>query len=402
MKYLKLIAKIIAYIIGIYLFIGLVLPITISPVYNFPEPKVFSGDKIYNPYKNIEFKRKNWLKGNFQVQSRAWGGITDGEQNTNDKVLARYQDLKYDIIGISDYQKINYSNKDDSLFIPIYEHGYNVKKTHQVLIGSNKVLWFEYPLYQTLDNKQFILDLLRDDNKIIALAHPQFSLVGYSTEDVKYLTNYDLLEALNHQRFSFPQWDSALSAGKISYILADDDTHDIDNPYLVGRLGTMIYCENPSADNVIKVLKQGKTYGYSVYTPNNDTFEGKMKRLKDFHYLHYLKLENDTIKIKVDETPKKIVFIGQGGEIKKTVKNSSETSYKFKENDTYIRTEVYYRANDEDAMFLNPVFRYSGEKPVKEIAIINWTKTILYRGLAILVIFTIMFFIIKRFFIKSK
>ncbi|MCU0722125.1 MAG: hypothetical protein MUC63_00655, partial [Planctomycetes bacterium] len=47
-----------------------------APVYDFPAPKPFSVSALYNPYQGLD--SLNWRRANFQVQSRAWGGLTDG------------------------------------------------------------------------------------------------------------------------------------------------------------------------------------------------------------------------------------------------------------------------------------------------------------------------------------
>jgi len=49
----------------------------------------------------------NWKKGNFQVQSRVWLGLTNGRNNSNEAIQIVYKQLGYDIIVTSDYMKIN-------------------------------------------------------------------------------------------------------------------------------------------------------------------------------------------------------------------------------------------------------------------------------------------------------
>ncbi|HQN98773.1 MAG TPA: hypothetical protein PKU86_04925, partial [Bacteroidales bacterium] len=97
------------------------------PVYTFSPPSSFKGDSLYNPYTNI--LGKTWWKGNFQVQSRAWGGITSGRGNSNESIQEIYASLSYDIIVISDYQKINRFGIQKPSYIPTYEHGYGIHKT---------------------------------------------------------------------------------------------------------------------------------------------------------------------------------------------------------------------------------------------------------------------------------
>lgn len=129
------------------------------PVYIFPEPKPFSGDKIYNPYTAID--STGWKKANFHLHTHQWGGITNGRKNYEFAIDTMYHYLNYDIIGISDYQYINLYNKNEQGFVPVYEHGYMPRKTHQLVIGAKKVFWLDYAFPQTLNNKQYVIESLK-------------------------------------------------------------------------------------------------------------------------------------------------------------------------------------------------------------------------------------------------
>jgi len=391
MKLLKTIFKLFFSLI----FILFSLPFIISPVYDFPEPVAFSGDKIWNPYHDMD--TNNWRKGNFQIQALAWGGITDGSNNPTDSVFAIYNRLGYDIIGISDYQKINTYYKGNPDYIPIYEHGFNIRKTHQVSIGMKDdfVLWLDFPFYQTTSQKQFIINLLRPHTELLAIVHPDFSLEGYSHENLKYLCNYDLLEALNHQRFSESHRDAVLSAGHAKYILANDDAHDIRNPFLVGVVSTYINAPSTNREDIIDAMKTGKTYGFVPYTPDNETYAKKAERAKHLPLLKEASLEGSRFKVRVDGNPKSITFIGQDGLIKKEVKNSAIASYDFQDDDTYIRTKIDYGRTE--FMLLNPIFRFDGQNPLAEkLPRINWFKTIIYRGLYLIFFLFVMWFLFRK------
>ncbi len=392
MKILKTALKL---LLGL-IFILFSLPFIISPVYDFPEPSPFSGDKIWNPYHNLD--TNNWRKGNFQIQALAWGGLTDGSNNPTDSVFALYNRLGYDIIGISDYQKINTYYKGNPDYIPIYEHGFNMRKTHQVSIGMKDdfVLWLDFPFYQTTSQKQFIINILKPHTELLALVHPDFSLEGYSHENLKYLTNYDLLEALNHQRFSISHWDAVLSAGHAKYILANDDAHDIRNPFLVGVVSTYINAPTTNRKDIIDAMRSGNTYGFVPYTPDNESYAKKAERAKHLPLLKEATLEGKRFTVRADGKPKSIQFIGQNGVIKKEVKNTNSSFYDFQDDDTYIRTKIDYGRTE--FMLLNPIFRYQGDDPLhEELATINWWKTILYRGA-----YLVFFIFVMRYFFRKK
>lgn len=350
------------------------LPFLVSPIYDFPVPKPFEGDKIWNPYQNIDIDK--WHKGNFQIQSLAWGGITDGSNNPTDRIYTLYKKLGYDVIGISDYMKINDYQSDSEAYIPIYEHGYNFHKTHQVSIGAEKVFWLDFPFYQTTSHKQFIINQLKKRTKVLSIVHPNFSLEGYSHQNLKYLVGYDLLEALNHQRFSLSHWDAALSNGHAKYILADDDAHNINNPYLVGVVATFINSNSINNKDVIEALLSGRTYGYVPYTPNNETYKKKAMRTISFPILKTAKLKGNIFTVRVSSKALKIDFIGQNGVTVKSVSNIDSCDYIMQQNDTYIRTEVDFGRGEK--MYLNPIFRYDTKDPLfEEDASINWWKSIL-------------------------
>lgn len=328
------------------------------PVYTFTEPRAFSGEHLHNPYQNITGGQ--WLKGNFQVQSRAWGGLTDGRKNTNEAIEAVYRMLGYDIIVTSDYQKINRYGKDSAWYIPTYEHGYGVYKTHQVCIGSRRVLWRDYPFFPGLSNKQHVIERLLPDNEIVALAHPDLR-DGYLPRELNYLRGYHLIEALNRARESIPHWDSALSAGYPAFILANDDAHDISQPEEVGRYATFIYSPENRAADIIRALKEGKAYGARIYMPAGETFDEKARKAGNLPSLISCRLNADTLIVEVSDTATEIRFYGQGGAILNINRNQTRGQYIIRDKDTYIRTEIQFR--DRTVFFLNPVYRYSGPGP---------------------------------------
>ena len=385
----KLIYKFLALIIILFFVIY-----ALAPIYEFPEYKPFSGDKIFNPYENIDSTQ--WKKGNFQVQSRVWWGLTNGRNNTNEAVQAIYKQLGYDIIVTSDYMKINKFGKDKNTYIPTYEHGYGIQKHHQVCIGSEKVCWLDYPFYQNLSHKQNILNHLREKNRIVAIAHPRIRN-AYSLEDMQYLTNYDLIEALNQLCFSLDHWDAALSSGHVVYLLADDDAHDVFNPNEVGRVCTFINTASLKKQDVIDALKSGKAFGADIFMPNGADFVRKAEDHKKIPCLNYITVKNDTLFVGLSETAKSICFIGQNGVVKKTSTDTTGAFYRIMPINTYIRTEITFPNTTK--FYLNPVFRYSGDYPAQQaMPVINHVKTWIQRGIAffIVIIFSWIFLFVRK------
>lgn len=346
-----------------------------APVYRFASPRPFAGDSIYNPYRNIEGTR--WLAGNFQVQTRVWLGLTNGRKNTSEAVWNAYRRLGYDIIAISDYQSINRVFKDSTGYIPVYEHGYGIFKTHQVCLGSRRVLWRDYPLRATLSQKQHIIDLLLKDNELVALAHPDLRN-GYRPEELKYLSGYQLMEVLNGARVSLAHWDTALSAGYPAFILADDDAHDIFKPGEIGKYITQIAASGPEATEIIHRLKQGSAYGVRVLTDERQ--EGFVKQLPRL-LLCEVK-DGDTLKVAFSDTADEIRFVGQGGKIRNIIRHATDAALPISRQETYIRVEAEF--GGRAILYLNPVFRYSGgELQLPQRASVDAQATLRLRAIII-------------------
>ncbi|MEI7982757.1 MAG: hypothetical protein WCI71_13985 [Bacteroidota bacterium] len=356
----------------------------LAPVYDFPLPRPFSGDRFYNPYQGMD--STCWKKANFHFHTRAWGGITSGRHNSHEAFYRTYKALGYDAPQISNYQSIDNFFRDSSFYIPVYEHGFGIRKKHQMLLGARKVLWLDYSLIQNLNHKQDILNRLRSDNEIVAIAHPDWE-GGYSKRDMSRLTNYDLVEALDANWRSIPQWDAALSAGRPVFLLADDDAHDIGDPYEIQRICTYINTSVACGDDLLRSLKAGMAFGAEIFMSYDETFGQKAKFARQIPVLNSVIMRSDTLFVSVSEKPLKITFIGQSGEIKKTVRLTAKAWYKFKPEDSYIRTEIvfikYYKypaVGPGTIFYLNPVFRFNGEKPSNPLlAEINWPRTWILR-----------------------
>ena len=330
------------------------------PIFSFQPGKPFEGELIYNPYQDLN--PNHWHKGNFQVQSRAWGGITSGSGNSNEDIYKVYKNLGYEIIATSDYQRINRFQLDEPGYIPVYEHGYSIPKTHQVLIGANRVLWKDYPFFQTIHNKQNIINKLRPDNQLIFLAHPKLR-DGYTIHDMRLLANYDGIEVLNNYRTSNEHWDAALSAGNYVTLIGNDDAHDISNPDEIGHHCTLINSPGLSQQNIIKELKSGRSIGVKIWRPLGETMEAKIKRTSTLPVLKKAQLEDHEFLIETDSVIREVRFIGQNGELLKTSVLPFSAVYTFTDKDSYVRAEIEFE--NQITFYLNPVCRYDGNSPAK-------------------------------------
>lgn len=377
-------AKYLVYFLLFLLLLAL-LPYSTSNVYNFAQIKPFEGDILYNPYQNLRSGDSNWYKGNFHAHSKAWGGLTNGKLSP-EGVYEAYKKLDYDIIVLSNYHLITKPPVPNSQFIPNYEHGLNVLKRHQNLIGAEYVVWKDYLLHQNLHNKQDMLENLRFTSPIVAINHPEF-LTGYATEDFKFLSGYTHIEILNHYRTSVHHWDTALTAGYPAFGIGNDDSHNQTKPNETGRFWTMVAAKSLDKGDVLKSLLSGNNYSV---IGNNGLMDNS---------LTCVKLVNDTMFINLKHKANKIYLITQYGFVTDSVINSDYAKFVFEKSYNYARIEV---VNDSTKFFLNPIFRTTnGDIPVysAEIDILN---SIIYRGFHYLFFASLLYFTLFNLYSKRK
>ena len=87
------------------------------------------------------------------------------------------------------------------IYIPCYEHGYNILKSHCLGIGVDEVSKFDYPLLQASSHQQQVINNIKSKNGFVTMAHPDFG-GGRDFDNMKDLVNYEFTEVLNHYRIS--------------------------------------------------------------------------------------------------------------------------------------------------------------------------------------------------------
>lgn len=366
-KTLRFLLKTVLLIIVFVVFVASIFYIN-TTIYNFPVPKSFSGEKLFNPYQNLP---DSSYRANFHAHSVAWKSVTNGH-NTEKDVFDGYTERGYDIAAISNYHKIStYAKTRTDLYVPAYEHGYNIFKSHYLSINSPKVSYFDYPLYQLTSHKQKIIENIKENGAIVSMAHPKFA-GGRSFEDMRHLVGYEFTEVLNHYRISDEYWDQALSAGRLTWIMGDDDTHDIlKEPTF--RIWNIIYSNYRQPDSIMNAMKMGMNYGIASLNQECD------------NDLVSCQLENEnTINIHFTNKADSILITGQNGKVLKTVYDSDSINYQFQKNDTYARA-VAYNVNSD--LYMNPILRYDGVKVPLNVNVKaepSFIKTWIFRILAVL------------------
>ena len=356
-----------------------------TTIYNFPAPKAFSGNTIFNPYQNLP---DSSYRANFHAHTVAWKSVTNGHNSEKD-VFDAYTKRGYDVAGISNYHSIStYGKQFTDLYIPVYEHGYNIFKSHYLAINSPKVSYFDYPLYQLTSHKQKIIENLKENGAMISMAHPKFA-GGRSFSDMQHLVGYEFTEVLNHYRVSEEHWDAALSAGRLTWIMGDDDTHDLINEPSF-RIWNIIYSEARNPDSLMQSMKRGQNY--AIWSHNG---------LCD-NLLNECLVENKTLSICLNAKADSILLKGQNGKVVKRVKNTDEIIYNFSPEDTYVRMVAY---NQNSHLYLNPILKTDGKNVPLNATIrpeANFVKTWLFRIVTFFVSLSLLFLIKRIWKIKRS
>ena len=341
-------------------------------IYNFQPQAIFNGNFLFNPYAT---SNGNWMKTNLHAHSVAWRGITNGKQQPCE-ILNKYKAEGYDYAAVSNYENVALEDQQENS-VEVYEHGYNIFKTHQLVLTPQHVCASDFPLFQFLSSKQFMINKLSQNSGGIILAHPSIRN-GYSDAELKKLTGYNLMEVLNHSGNSSSKWDVALSAGKPVWIVGNDDCHDDADSNQTFKNWTMINCGLHNKDTLLRNLSNGNAYAVSGKNAVND------------NRLISVNVDSMKIHITLAVNADSIFLVGENGTLKKADINTNQISYQFLPEDTYIRTVAY---TNKSCIYLNPVMRYNGKSAPKNIstATVNLVWTTLYKIMLLSIWFILVF-----------
>jgi Protein of unknown function (DUF3108) len=318
----------------------LLLPYVFVPVYMFHSPTPFSGATLYNPYGDIG---ATWQRANFHAHSRAWAGLTSGTQSP-DEVRAAYLARQYDIIGISNYHQLTRA-RGDSTFLPIYEHGFSIRKSHQLIIGARQIVGLDFPLWQTSQAKQYILARLRDSAALTAIVHP-YLRTGYTMAQLPLLSGYDLLEVRSHWADASAWWDAVLSTGNPIWAIGNDDMHDITKPREMGVVWTEVNASSAEPAAVISALRRGHMY----------VVAGSL--VDSLAKLESVVVRGDTITTRFDRVVDSARVLVDGGLVRATRAGVREIAYVLSPMDHYARVVARSAGS---TLILNPVIRSAGQ-----------------------------------------
>jgi hypothetical protein len=349
--------------------LGLILLITAwfyaaSPIYKFEEPELFYGKKFYNPYQHIDYGE--WRKCVFHLHTKFWIGFIEDGKNPPEEVLDVYKNMHFDVVGISHHHvKINKTDANNPLYIPIYEHGIGIKQVHCLALGAQRLVWRDYMFSKNLSQKQHIIDLLQKTSRFVAVCHPARHR-GYSLDDFRYLSGYDLFELQNGRMISEKQWDVALSSGHRVWLIANDDAHSVTNLGQVQRESTFVNISEPTGNAILESLVRGAAFGVHFPRINQPTHEQKKQAAAMVSFPRSVRISGDSLLVEWEQSMQQIEFIGDSGKLLKTVTNSDIAHYLIRSEDTYVRIKLY--CPEGFVYYLNPIIRSgSGDMPALQL-----------------------------------
>lgn len=375
-------------LIGVVFFIALfaIVATSVSPVYNFSEARPFSGPDIFNPYASLKgLDSIPWKRANFHTHTRVKGIFNECEY-WPDQTDSAYRKFGYDIVTFSNHNELTVHPYDTALQVNVYEHGINLFKYHKLVFGCESVNRFDNLLPLFVFQKQFQLDLLGKESDFIQMNHP-LRTGGTSEFQMRRLEGYRLMELDSGKSKENEYWDWALSAGRYSFGLANDDLHYPDRSGKMAVRCNFLYCPSARYEDIKKTLLSGGYYAMRVPDYGRGDWEVKYARNRNLPSVKEIGLDSATVFISLSQKADSIKFIGQNHTTLALAKDAMKAGYDMKPDDPYVRITAYFP--DGEVIYSNPFARYDAsvsDSPYREPSnTVNIPLTVLF-NLAVLVL----------------
>ena len=372
--------------LGVVFFIALfaIVATSVSPVYNFSEARPFSGPDIFNPYASLEgVDSIPWKRANFHTHTRVKGIFNECEY-WPDQTDSAYRKFGYDIVTFSNHNELTVHPYDTALQVNVYEHGINIFKYHKLVFGCESVNRFDNLLPLFVFQKQFQLDLLAKESDFIQMNHP-LRTGGTSEYQMRRLEGYRLMELDSGKSKENEYWDWALSAGRYSFGLANDDLHYPDRSGKMAVRCNFLYCPSARYDDIKKTLLSGGYYAMRVPDYGHGDWEVKYAKNRNLPSVNKIGLDSTTVFISLSQKADSIKFIGQNHTTLALAKDAYEAEYDMKQEDSYVRITANFP--EGEVIYSNPFARYDAsvsDSPYREpMNTVNIPLTVLF-NLAVL------------------
>ncbi len=359
-----------------------ILATSVSLIYDFGEPKPFSGPDIFNPYERLDTSLM-WKRANFHTHTRVEGIFNECEYPPA-QVDSFYRDLGYDIVTFTNHNELTDNPFSDSLQVNAYEHGINLFKYHKLVFGCGKVNRFDHLLPIFAFQRQFQLDLLGRNSDFIQLNHP-LRVAGTSRSMMEKLEGYRIMELDSGKSTENEYWDWALSAGRYSFGLANDDLHYPDRTDRIAVRCNFLCCPSEKYEDIKETLLSGAYYSMRVPDYGNGDKETKRARNMGLPYIKDIGLDGSTIYMTLSEKADSIKATGQEHTTLALITDSCSMDYTIDTDEPYVRITAYFP--DGEVIYTNPFARYDSslsETPYTEDNRINIALTILYNLLILI------------------
>lgn len=379
--------------------IALIALSSVSPIYNFREAKPFAGPDIYNPYRNID-SAHCWKRANFHTHTRV-EGIMNECKFWPEEVLKAYDSLGYDIVTFSNHNEITKDPRGEELQVDLYEHGYNLLKYHKLAFGAREELRFDHILPLLASQKQFQIELLSRDADILQINHP-LRTPTLSKRQLEQLSGYKLIELDSGKSTENDYWDSALSAGRYCFGLANDDLHYPDRSDRIAIRCNLLSTPSARYEDILKTLNEGGFYSMRLPDYGNGDWSEKREKSRAIPQIEEISLTKSKIFIRFSEPATMVKVVGQGHTTLASSLDCDTIAYEMRASDPYARIIAHFP--EGEVIYTNPFARYdaaSQESPFDmRSPEVNILLTILFNLLLLVVCladgYAFYRFIIKR------
>lgn len=382
-KILKITGKV---IVSIILFVLLVTVAgSISYVYDYPESHPFRGTDIYDPYKDFDTVA-GWKRINFHTHTKVKGLLNECDK-WPDEVYDAYKRLGYDGVAFSNHNELTRHPVDTALQINVYEHGYNIFKYHKLVFGSEGVNRFDHLLPLFTFQKQYQLDMLGKEADFLQLNHPPRTR-GLPKSQLQKLEGYKIMELDCGKTTDNEYWDWALSEGRYSFGLANDDLHFPDRTHKIAIRCNFINTPTLRYEDVKEALLKGRGYAMRVPDYGDGDWDIKYASNKNLPYIKDIGLsKGNTIFIELSSKADSIKITGQNHRLLTMGTDTAAWSYPMKGDDPYARITAYFPGGE--VIYTNPFARYDSKAAPTPFAepthTVNILLTVLF-NLALLVL----------------
>lgn len=326
---------------------------SITPIYNFREEAPFSGPDIFNPYENID-SSLCWKRANFHTHTRVEGIMNECEKWPGE-VLEAYNKFGYDIVTFSNHNELTAHPTDSSLQVNVYEHGYNLFKFHKLVFGCREVNYLDHLVPFSASHKQWQIQMLSKDADIVQINHP-LRTNTLTNKQLRKLSSYRLIELDSGKSTENSYWDEALSAGRYSFGLANDDLHYPDRSNRIAVRCNFLCTASGRYEDILQTLNSGGFYSMRVPDYGHGDWEIKHEKNATLPYIKDIGLQNSTIFIELSHQADSIKVIGQDHATLAMECSSEALSYSIQPDDTYARITAYF--SDGEVIYTNPFARY--------------------------------------------